>query len=235
MNQEMGVDRQLPPKREVALALLQGSMVSVYLDPRGEEVRVPPWFKKQAQLMLQIGLNMPVPIPDLDVGEEALSCTLSFNRRPEFCRIPWRSIYALVGQDGRGMIWPDDVPPEVAAQAEGRASTTKASSHLRAVPDAPADEAEAPAKKATKSGAEKRKKKAAARSADKAAAETAQGAAKASSDKKPAEKKSAAEKKLGAAPATAATKDGPSKGAAAQQAGAPKAKRELPPYLRVVK
>jgi stringent starvation protein B len=230
----MGVDRQLPPKREVALALLQGSMVSVYLDPRGEDVHVPPWFKKQAQLMLQIGLNMPVPIPDLDVGEEALSCTLSFNRRPEYCRIPWGSIYALVGQDGRGMIWPEDVPPEVAAQAEGRAATAKPS-HLRAVPDATEERQAEPQPAAKKGGkgleqkdgasgaAEKRKKKAAAR-----AAQPARGEGRAASTR------GGRETSPGAAKEGAA-----SQGAASQQGGAEgtasKGKRELPSYLRVVK
>jgi hypothetical protein len=80
---------QLPPKPDVALALLQSAMsVYVHLDPRGSDVLVPAWFKKQPQLVLQVGMNMAVPIPDLDVGKAALSCTLSFNRRPEFCRIP---------------------------------------------------------------------------------------------------------------------------------------------------
>ena len=114
---------QLPPKPEVALALLQTAMsVYVHLDPRPAEVRVPAWFKKQPQLVLQVGLNLAVPIPDLDVGNEALTCTLSFNRKPEYCWIPWSAIYGLVGDDGRGMIWPDSVPAEVAAAAEGRAT-----------------------------------------------------------------------------------------------------------------
>ncbi len=112
---------QLPPKPEVALALLQtASSIYIHLDPRDENVRVPSWFKKQPQLVLQVGLNMAVPIPDLDVGKDAISCTLSFNRRPEFCLIPWESIYGLVGEDGRGMIWPESVPPEVASAADGR-------------------------------------------------------------------------------------------------------------------
>jgi len=52
----------------------------VHLDPRGESVQVPPWFKKQPQLVLQVGLNMAVQIPDLHVDDNGLSCTLSFNR-----------------------------------------------------------------------------------------------------------------------------------------------------------
>jgi stringent starvation protein B len=110
----------LPPKKEVALALLERSSVHVHLDPRSSGVVVPAWFKKQPQLVLQVGLNMPVPIPDLRLDEEGMSCTLSFNRTPFFCVVPWPSVYAMVGDDGRGMVWPDDVPPEVASQARGR-------------------------------------------------------------------------------------------------------------------
>lgn len=126
----------LPPKKEVALALLQRSTVFIHLDPRREEVRVPSWFKKQPQLVLQIGLNMAVPIRDLEVDDEAISCTLSFNRTPHFCVLPWSAIYALVGEDGRGMVWPDDVPPEVAAQANAKGAqqqTPRKKPHLRAV------------------------------------------------------------------------------------------------------
>jgi stringent starvation protein B len=108
----------LPPKKQVALALLERSSVFIHLDPRGEGVRVPKWFKKQAQLVLRVGLNMAVQIPDLDVDEHSVSCTLSFNRSPHYCYLPWASIYALVGEDGCGMVWPEDVPPEVAAQSE---------------------------------------------------------------------------------------------------------------------
>jgi stringent starvation protein B len=106
----------LPPKKDVALALLERASVFIHLDPRGTNVQVPSWFKRQPQLVLQVGLNMVVRIPDLDVGEDALSCTLSFNRVPHHCFVPWKAVYALVGEDGRGMVWPEDIPPEVAAQ-----------------------------------------------------------------------------------------------------------------------
>jgi stringent starvation protein B len=100
------------------LALLAEASVFIHLDPRSPTVRVPPWFKNQAQLVLQVGLNMAVPIPDLDVGEEGIKCTLSFNRRPFFCSIPWKSVFGLVREGGPGLVWPDDVPVEVAAQAQ---------------------------------------------------------------------------------------------------------------------
>jgi stringent starvation protein B len=107
----------LPPKKEVALALLERSKVLVHLDPRKEGVIVPAGFRKQPQLVLEIGLNMPVPIPDLRLDEEGMSCTLSFSRQPFYCVVPWPSVFAMVGDDGRGMVWPDDVPPEIASQA----------------------------------------------------------------------------------------------------------------------
>jgi stringent starvation protein B len=110
----------LPPKKEVALALLERGSVHVHLDPRAGGVVVPAWFKRQPQLVLQVGLNMPVPIPDLRVDEDGLSCTLSFNRSPFFCIVPWSAVFAMVGDDSRGMVWPDDVPPEVATQARAR-------------------------------------------------------------------------------------------------------------------
>ncbi|OQX67923.1 MAG: hypothetical protein B6A08_12695 [Sorangiineae bacterium NIC37A_2] len=127
---------QLPPKPDVALLLLQSqSSVYVHLDPRGPDVFVPAWFKNQPQLVLQVGMNMAVPIPDLNVGQTALSCTLSFNRRPEFCKIPWDAVYGLVGEDGRGMIWPDSIPPEVASAAKAAEAKSKESKrpkgHLR--------------------------------------------------------------------------------------------------------
>jgi stringent starvation protein B len=120
----------LPPKKDVALALLERASVFIHLDPRENDVVVPAWLKKQPQLVLQVGLNMAVKIPDLDVGEDAVSCTLSFSRRPQFCSVPWRSIYALVGEDGRGMIWPEDIPAEVAAQADTRSTLRAVESRL---------------------------------------------------------------------------------------------------------
>lgn len=119
---------QLPPKKDVLLALLEQSTVRVHLDPRPADVRVPSWFKKQPQLALDIGLNLPVPIRDLDLGEEGVSCTLSFNRSPHFCFVPWSAIFALVDQQsGRGMLWPESVPPEVtvAQQAKKPAELSK--------------------------------------------------------------------------------------------------------------
>src|SRR5262245_9578811 len=105
--------RPLPPKKEIALALLKGGpSMFVHLDPRRPGVIVPKSFTGQPQLILQLGLNMVIPIPDFKLDDECMSCTLSFNRMPFWCRLPWSAIYALVGEDGRGMVWASDVPPD---------------------------------------------------------------------------------------------------------------------------
>jgi stringent starvation protein B len=116
----------LPRKKAVALELLERTSVFIHLDPRRPGVIVPQNFLKQPQLVLQIGLNMAIPIVDLDVGDEGISCTLSFNKRPCFCYLPWDAIYALIGEGGGGMVWPEDVPPEVVNQHRASASKVPA-------------------------------------------------------------------------------------------------------------
>lgn len=95
------------------IELLAKSGVFIHLDPRREGVVIPPQFRKQPELVLQVGLNMAVPIRDLEVEDDGVSCTLSFNRSPFWCRMPWTSIFAIVSdEDRRGVVWPEDVPPE---------------------------------------------------------------------------------------------------------------------------
>ena len=101
-------------KPDVVNALLTPtSSVFIHLDPRREGVVVPPQFRKSPALVLEIGLNMRVPIPDLDVGNDGIGCTLSFGGRPFWCWLPWHSIFAVVTGEKRGMLWQSDVPPEV--------------------------------------------------------------------------------------------------------------------------
>ena len=107
-----------PDKLEVARALLERGSVFVYLDPRAEGVLVPQWFGKQPQLVLQFGLNLPVPIPDLAIDEDGVFGTLSFNRSPFGCTVPWSAVFALVGDDGMGMVWQEDLPEEIASEVE---------------------------------------------------------------------------------------------------------------------
>src|SRR4051812_40707945 len=98
---------RLPPKKDVALALLEGPSLFIYLDPRRAGVLVPKGFAGQPELVLEVGMDMPIPIPDLEVDDAGITCTLSFNRTPFWCRIPLAAVYALTNRDKIGVIWPD--------------------------------------------------------------------------------------------------------------------------------
>lgn len=105
-----------PPKHDVARALLVRGSVFVHLDPRLDAVRVPDHLRRQPQLVLQVGLDMPVAIPDLRVTSEGVSATLSFQRTPFACWVPWSAVFALLDERGKGMLWPEDLPTEIAAE-----------------------------------------------------------------------------------------------------------------------
>jgi stringent starvation protein B len=232
---------RLPPKKDVALALLEQATVLVHLDPRGEQVQVPAWFKRQPQLVLQIGLNMPKPIPDLTVDDDGISCTLSFSNAPHYCHLPWASVYALIGASGRGMVWPDDVPREVAGQyvVTTPKEDAKPRTALRAVgaepsPDEQAAKADAKKKKRARKAKEAKETEKATRATRtpkkklEAARSPEAGAEK--SPRAPRQPVAAPAPAVAAAPATPARR-----ASAGSNASGAKKKRELPPYLRVVK
>lgn len=130
----MSEQEELPEKRHVARELLVKGSVMVHLDPRRDGVAVPLWLRKQPQLVLQIGLDLPVPIPNLLVDDAGVEATLSFNRTPFFCRVPWDAVFALVGEDGQGLVWPDSFPTEIRHEVEREAGKRPAPG-LRLVDD----------------------------------------------------------------------------------------------------
>jgi hypothetical protein len=63
-------------------------------------------------LCLQIGYDLPVPIPDLTIDDTGVRATLSFRREPFLCSVPWAAIYLIVDAESRGMLWEEDVPAQ---------------------------------------------------------------------------------------------------------------------------
>ena len=103
-----------PSKQDVMTALLtKDPSVFVHFDPRCDGVVLPPHLRKQPRVVLQYGLNMPVPIPDLEVGEDGLGATLSFARTPTWTFVPRTAVFAIVKEEGQGMLWETEVPREV--------------------------------------------------------------------------------------------------------------------------
>jgi hypothetical protein len=103
-------------KKAIADHLLDNGTVLVHIDPRKLGVVIPPWLTHQAHVVLQFGHNMPIPIPDLSTNRIGIYGTLSFSRTSFRCVVPWSAVFALVGDSGRGQVWPEDMPAEVAAQ-----------------------------------------------------------------------------------------------------------------------
>jgi stringent starvation protein B len=228
----MPTTQPLPPKKEVALALLERSNdkgIYVHLDPRQAAVVVPPWFKKQPQLVLQIGLNMAIPIPDLRLDDDGMSCTLSFNRSPFFCVVPWTSVFAIVGDDARGMVWPDDVPAEIARHASPSQQQPAQPAPVRAV-DGPAKSKGAGARDSKPEGARTSSTNGAGGKKHKKRPPLA-----AVSDAEPPPNKGKQGRPERATSAAAAPPVVPVAPASKPALGTPRKKRELPPYLRVVK
>lgn len=220
--------QKLPPKKEVALALLEGPSMFVHLDPRRQGVLVPKRFLDKPQLVLQIGMNMFIPITDLKVDDEGITCTLSFDRAPFWCRMPWNAIYALVGEDGRGMMWPTDIPPEVVAQMQApqqqakdapKPAQKKPRAKLAAVSDAPAE----PERKPLEEG------DGPLRVVPAEPEPEAEVAAKNGSSSEPVAAEGAEEPKIAEEAEQARPQPAPA------PAPGRKPRRELPPYLRVVK
>src|SRR5450432_4633344 len=67
--------------------------------------------------------------------------------------IPWPAVFALVGENGQAMVWAEDVPAEVAAQAQAQKAPEKPRTHLRSV----AEGESAPAPRAVEPKIEKKK------------------------------------------------------------------------------
>ena len=106
-----------PPKQQAFLALLKEGSTSLHLDARRPGVVVPDAFRQEAHLMLQYGYDLAISIPDLEVDEYGVRATLSFSRTPHLTVIPWTAVYAIASVDGRGVLYPEDVPGDVSVMS----------------------------------------------------------------------------------------------------------------------
>jgi stringent starvation protein B len=117
-----GTPGAMPKKREVVTKLLEDGPVLVHLDARRPGVDVPDQHRSEPKQVLRLGHGLTPPIPDLDIDDTGIRATLTFRGKPFPCRIPWAAVYAVVAEDGRGLVWPEHVPPEVQSEfARGEA------------------------------------------------------------------------------------------------------------------
>lgn len=132
-----GQDRGVDPKQELLLSVLSRSWAFLQLDGRVAGVELPEWLRGPS-VTLQIGYDMPRPIPDLTIDEHGVRATLSFQRTPFRCVIPWRAIYAIADLDGKGALFPGDAPADLPAPpARGDEAGPKPSPPSRTLASAP--------------------------------------------------------------------------------------------------
>jgi stringent starvation protein B len=138
-----------PTKPQAFLALLKEGWTSLHLDARRIGVLVPQGLRAQAHLVLQYGHDLPISIPDLEVDEDGVHATLSFSRMPQRTFVPWTAVYAITCNDprscneGRGVLYPEDVPQEVAVMAAPDTQETQLESEEAQLESDEAQEAEA--------------------------------------------------------------------------------------------
>jgi stringent starvation protein B len=106
-----------PSKQDAFLALLREGWTSLHLDARRPGVIVPAHLRNEAHLVLQYGHDLPISIPDLEVDDYGVRATLSFSRTPQLTVVPWSAVYVVACDDGRGVLYQEDVPDDVSIVA----------------------------------------------------------------------------------------------------------------------
>jgi stringent starvation protein B len=102
-----------PSKQDAFLALLREGWTSLHLDARRPGVIVPSHLRGEAHLVLQYGYDLPISIPDLEIDDYGVRATLSFQRTPHLTVVPWSAVYVVACDDGRGVLYQEDVPEDV--------------------------------------------------------------------------------------------------------------------------
>jgi len=98
-------------KREYLLYLLEAGDAMVCLDARLPGVQVPKVHKINASLNLVFNLSFKRP---LDIQEDGIYSTLSFNGRSHKCVIPFEAVWAIYDPNTQnGQVWEDAIPKDI--------------------------------------------------------------------------------------------------------------------------
>ncbi len=100
-------------KKAVVEEMIKDGYVLIQVAVQAPGVIVPDVLWGQEIVGFEIGFDMPIQIPDLDIGEEGIVGTLSFERVSMKCFFPWDAIIAAVIRDKLHVAW---LPTEVEDQ-----------------------------------------------------------------------------------------------------------------------
>ena len=112
------MDDRTPEKKQHLLSALDRGMAMVHLDARRPGVVVPPEFRSESHLRLNLSYRFQPS--DLSVGEWGLRSTLSFSGSRFTVAIPWSAVFAITSHCSHEFwMFPDDMPPELTRSSPG--------------------------------------------------------------------------------------------------------------------
>lgn len=113
-------------KRDVTDRFIRtGAVTRLYLDPRKPDVVVPAHLKQSEWLVLDIGLSLPRPIPNLYWAGDCVRGTVSFGGVAFDCWVPYSAVYGVRNQaTGELVTWVSG------ATAQARADASHATERL---------------------------------------------------------------------------------------------------------
>jgi hypothetical protein len=93
-------------KQQIVSQLLgELDYVLLVVDPRCPGVALPAEVVACGQPVgLHIGFRVAIPIPDLQLTDHGITGTLSFNRAPFHCALPWASVVQVSAGDEH-LLW----------------------------------------------------------------------------------------------------------------------------------
>lgn len=106
------VDPSASEKHAVFSRFAEQGKVMVTLDARRPGVSVPPSLASEPQLNLDFSHRFGVA--DFAYDARGVRASLSFNRQPYFCEVPWSAVYSLLSHaDNERLTWARSLPPEI--------------------------------------------------------------------------------------------------------------------------
>jgi stringent starvation protein B len=103
-------------KRAHFRRLLDDGIATLHLDPRAAGIEVPKHLRNQPMLLLNYSWRYHLADFAFD-GDEVIA-SLSFQGAPYRCVVPWRAVFAVTDPRREGVVWPDDVPPDLRQEAQ---------------------------------------------------------------------------------------------------------------------
>jgi stringent starvation protein B len=112
-------------KRKIFEQLLGQGIATLHLDARRPGVIVP--VRHTCDEWLVLNYSYRYGIADFTFDDVRVFASLSFQGRPVGCSVPWEAVFAITDATRtQGLLWRDDLPPEVQARLDSGAMATGA-------------------------------------------------------------------------------------------------------------